>query len=96
MIRKFDVAYFTASCDKEEVNAKFAKSLELDYPVLSDPTKEVGKAYGLLMPGGKMAKRWTVIVGKDGKILAIDKEVKAKKHGEDLVKMLGELKIEKK
>src|SRR3954447_25458550 len=36
-IRKFDAAYFTASVDKPEENKKFAESLGLDYPVLSDP-----------------------------------------------------------
>ena len=96
MISKFEVAYFTASCDMEETNAKFAKSLGLDYPILSDPTGETAKAYGVLMPVGKMAKRWTLYVGKDGKILKIDKEVKAKSAGADLGKSLEELGVGKK
>ncbi len=49
-IRAFEVAYFTASCDKEEVTAKFAKSLELDYPILSDPTYKTAQAYGMAKP----------------------------------------------
>jgi peroxiredoxin Q/BCP len=36
-LREFEVAYFTASCDDVKTNAEFAKSLELDYPILSDP-----------------------------------------------------------
>ena len=47
-IQAFDVAYFTASCDDAETNARFAKSLELDYPILSDPGKDVAKAYGVV------------------------------------------------
>jgi len=42
------VAYFTASVDSAETNKKFADSLELDYPILSDPGKEVAKAYGVI------------------------------------------------
>ena len=41
-------AYFTASCDPAEKNAEFAKSLELDYPILSDPGTEIAKAYGVV------------------------------------------------
>ena len=40
-LKKFDVVYFTASCDTPELNKDFAESLQLDYPILSDPTKEV-------------------------------------------------------
>src|SRR5436189_6327025 len=50
-VRKFDVAYFTISVDPvegEKGNKAFAKSLDLDYPILSDPTKETAKAYGVL------------------------------------------------
>src|SRR5262245_40500316 len=39
-IRKFDVAYFAASADDAETNKKFAESLQADYPILSDPTRE--------------------------------------------------------
>src|SRR5919109_289266 len=58
-IKAFYVAYFTASTDAPEENAKFAKSLELDYPILSDPTKETAKAYGVLNEMRGMANRWT-------------------------------------
>ncbi len=90
-IRKFDVAYFTASCDEAEENKKFAESLELDFPILSDPLKEVAEAYGVVHPGRAVPERWTYYVGLDGKILAIDKEVKTGTHGEDVAKRLAEL-----
>lgn len=94
-IREYEVAYFTASCDKEEVNAKFAKSLELDYPILSDPTRKTAEAYGLVVPPKKNAKRWTFYIGKDGTILAIDQKVKARNHGKSVVKRLEELGVAK-
>ena len=43
---------------------------------------------------GGMANRWTFYIGKDGKILAIDKAVKPATSAEDMAAKLGELKVE--
>ena len=51
MLRAFDVAYFAASVDDAKTNKEFAESLELDYPILSDPDKKVAEAYGVLRSG---------------------------------------------
>ena len=88
--------YFTASCDSVEKNTAFAKSLDLDYPILSDPEKDVAKAYGVVHEGRAFPERWTFIIGDDGKILHIDKKVKAGSHGQDLVDQLEKLKVSKK
>jgi peroxiredoxin Q/BCP len=95
-IRKYNVAYFTASCDTAELNKKFAESLKVDYPILSDPTRETAKAYGVVQGEAKNAKRHTIYIGKDGKILHIDTKVNTSAHGEDVAKKLGELGVEKK
>jgi peroxiredoxin Q/BCP len=79
-----------------EDNTKFAESLELDYPILSDPSKEVATAYGVVNESRPFPFRWTIYIGKDGKILEIDKEVKTGSHGADIVEKLKELKVEKK
>ena len=42
---------------------------------------------------GMIANRWTFYIGKDGKILAIDKTVKPATSAEDMAAKLGELKI---
>lgn len=94
-LRKYDVAYFTASVDDPETNRKFAESLGLDYAILSDPTKETAKAYGVLNDRG-MANRWTFYIGKNGKVLAIDKEVKAAEHGTEIAAKLKELGVAEK
>jgi peroxiredoxin Q/BCP len=90
VLRDFDVAYFTASCDTPELNKDFAKSLELDYPILSDPSREAAKALGVLGKGNN-ATRWTFYVGKDGNILFIDKGVQTASHGQDVASKLKEL-----
>ncbi|MEN9576678.1 MAG: hypothetical protein RL514_4533 [Verrucomicrobiota bacterium] len=93
VLRKFDVAYFTASVDAadgEKGNTAFAKSLDLDYPILSDPKKDTAKALGVLNEKG-MASRWTYYIGKDGKILFVDKAVKPATHATDIAAKLKEL-----
>lgn len=94
-IREFNVAYFTASCDTVEKNTEFAKSLDLDYVILSDPKKDVAKAYGVVHEGREVPERWTFVIGEDGTIKHIDRKVKAASHGEDIAELLAELKISK-
>lgn len=95
MIKKYNVAYFTASCDTEATNKRFATALKLDYPILSDPTRQTALAYGVVSGNGAHPKRWTFYIGKDGKILAIEKAVKAGEHGKQVAQKLAALKIEK-
>jgi len=89
VLRRHNVRYFAASVDEPETNAKFAASLGADYPILSDPTKVVARAYGVLAPSG-MASRWTFYIGRDGRILDIDKQVRASSHGADVAERLQE------
>jgi peroxiredoxin Q/BCP len=90
-LHELKVAYFTASVDTPEDNKRFAESLELDYPILSDPDKRVAQAYGVLMPGRPFAVRWTFYIDKAGMIRAIDKAVKAPQAGPDVAAKLKEL-----
>ena len=92
-LRQFDVAYFTASVDPPETNKQFAESLELDFPILSDPARTVAKAYGVVPDEARGALRWTFYIGADGKILYIDKQVKTATHGQDMAARLKELGI---
>jgi peroxiredoxin Q/BCP len=95
-LRGYDVAYFTASTDPVEKNAEFAKSLDLDYPILSDPTGETAKKYGVYNADRNAAARVTFYIGDNGKILAIDRAVKTDTHGADIAAKLGSLGVEKK
>jgi peroxiredoxin Q/BCP len=104
-IRKFDVAYFMASVDPLEDNIRFAKATkvdlngqtvekkEADFPMLSDPTKETAKAYGVLAANGAFAQRWTFYIDKNGRIAYIDKAVKPATSAEDMIAKLQELKV---
>jgi peroxiredoxin Q/BCP len=94
-IRHYDVAYFMASVDPlegERGNKAFAESNKADFPLLSDPTKEVATAYGVLSARG-FANRWTFYIDKDGRIAHIDKSVRPATSAEDMIAKLGELKV---
>jgi peroxiredoxin Q/BCP len=93
-----------ASVDPIEENIKFAKATsvklgesvvekkEADFPMLSDPSKETAKAYGVLNERG-FATRWTFYIDKAGKIAAIDTNVRPPTSAEDMIAKLEELKI---
>jgi peroxiredoxin Q/BCP len=83
------VRYFAASVDSVDTNRRFAESLGLTYPILSDPTKEAARAYGVLGPSG-YASRWTFYIGADGRVLDIDRKVSPGSHGADVVARLTE------
>jgi len=93
---EFDVAFFTASCDTPETNARYAKELQLDYPILSDPTRKMAKAFGVVDDKRKFAKRYTFIIGKDGRILEIDKERNTAGHGAEVAAKLAKYGVPKK
>ena len=95
-LKKFDVAYFTASVDTPEKNKDFAKSVGADYPILSDPGGAVAREFGVTGAIQKWASRWTFYIGKDGKILYIDKDVHPSTHADDVAAKLKELGVAEK
>ena len=101
LIKKYDVTYFMASTDGlegEKGNIAFAQAYKADFPLLSDPTKEVATSYGVLNARGSAAQRWTFYIDKTGVISYIDKEVNAHlaTSAEFMADKLGELKVAEK
>ena len=93
LIREYNVAYFMASVDPLDKNIGFAAETGADFPLLSDESKSVAKAYGVLHMLG-FAKRHTIYIGKDGRVLKIDTDVKPATSAEDMAATLGELGVE--
>jgi thioredoxin-dependent peroxiredoxin len=85
------VAYFAVSVDPPETNKAFAQSLGVDYPLLSDPTRSVAQAYGVVDADQSFASRWTFYIGVDGRIIHIDKRVSPATHGQAVAARLAEL-----
>jgi peroxiredoxin Q/BCP len=77
--------------DPPATNKAFAQSLGVDYPLLSDPTKKVAKAYGVVDEDQPFASRWTYYIGIDGRIMYIDKQVSPSNHGKAIAAKLAEL-----
>lgn len=92
-LKGLKVAYFTASVDQADYNKKFAESLDADFPILSDPTKEVAKAYGVVHEGREVPERWTFYIDKEGVIRAIDKKIDTEKAAEGVAAKVKELKL---
>jgi peroxiredoxin Q/BCP len=93
LVRAYDAQYFMASVDELDTNTRFAEEQKADFPLLSDPTKETAKAYGVLLPEWGVAARHTFYIGKDSTILAIDREVEPETSAQDMAATLGELGI---
>lgn len=86
-LKGFDAAVFAASCDSVETNRAFAASMGIEFPILSDPDAAVARAYGVLGPLG-LPSRWTVYIGRDGRILDIDRQVHVGSHGAEIASAL--------
>ena len=93
VLRGFKARYFGASVDTVETNRRFAESLGIDYPILSDPSKAVARAYGVLRATGLPA-RYTFYIGKDGRVLDVDRQVRPASHGLDMTGKLTALGVQ--
>lgn len=93
LLKELDVTYFMASVDPLATNKEFAAENEADFPLLSDPSKEVAKAYEVLYKILRVPKRHTFYIGKNGKILYIDRDIQAATSAEDMAARLKALGI---
>ncbi len=93
-LRQYAVRYFMISVDPLEDNQRFADSLKVDFPLLSDATKSVARTYGVLYQE-RFALRQTLYIDITGKIVAIDSNVDPINAAEDMISILNELNIKK-
>jgi len=59
---------FGVSTDDVETNKKFAESLGLEFALLSDPSGDVAKKYGVFNAERNIASRKTFVIDREGKI----------------------------
>lgn len=85
------------SPDKVSTLLKFREREHLNFDLLSDASKEVANRYGVLGPKKFMGRefigvrRWTFIIGKDGRIKHIMDQVNTQTHHDDVLAVLGTL-----
>lgn len=94
LLKQFDISYFMASVDSLEKNTSFAEATKADFPLLSDPTKKVAKAYDVLALYG-FPKRHTIYISKEGKILMVDRKINPASSAEDIAANLEKLGVPK-
>jgi thioredoxin-dependent peroxiredoxin len=81
---------FGVSVDSKADIKEFVEDYSLNFPLLSDESKEVAKTYGVLNNIG-MASRITFIVNKEGKLAYIIKDVDIKSHANQVFELAKEL-----
>jgi peroxiredoxin len=90
-LAEFDVEILYASMDTPEQNTAFARSLDARTPVVSDPTGETARRYGVVSIGGFFPRRWTFYIDERGILREIDRGVNPATAGQDIVERLGRL-----
>ncbi len=89
-----DAVVFGISADSVESHRKFKEKFDLPFTLLSDPEKEVIKAYGAWGTKKMYGKeyegimRYTYVIGADGKVEKAFEKVKTAEHGEELLGIL--------
>ena len=68
---------------------------DADFPLLSDPTKEVAKNYDVLHWSGLYSERHTIYISKEGRIEYVDTQVNPGTSAEDMAAKLVELGVQK-
>ncbi|MBW2243216.1 MAG: peroxiredoxin [Deltaproteobacteria bacterium] len=81
------------SNDSPDRHASFAESLELPYPLLSDPKGAIAKSFGLARAGGWLPnKRATVVIDREGivrKVIAAELDIA--QHAREALEVLATL-----
>jgi len=77
------------SGDSQESHLKFSEKFSLNFPLLSDPDKQIIQAYqadGVILP-----KRVTFLINPQGKIAKIYQKVNVNEHANQILKDLKDL-----
>jgi peroxiredoxin Q/BCP len=84
------VAVFGISTDSKEDIRKFVDQYQLNFPLLSDSTKEISRSYGVLKENG-LSARYTFIIDKSGKIFDIIEVKDVTAHSSYVLEKLKEV-----
>lgn len=85
---------FGISIDSEKSHRKFIEKFELPFPLLSDASQEMVKAYGVWVEKSMYGKtymgteRSTFIIGPDGVLKAVFRKVKPAEHAQLVLEAL--------
>jgi len=66
----------------------FARALKLPFPLVPDTERKISLAFGAVHTREQVAARMSVLIGKDGRIRWIDKQINPRTHGADVLARL--------
>jgi thioredoxin-dependent peroxiredoxin len=81
-LAKHDAVLIGISTDTDESHRAFAKRHQLPFHLVSDPRGELARAFGVPVERGVVARQ-TFIVGRDGNLVRIDREVDVRRAAAD-------------
>jgi peroxiredoxin Q/BCP len=86
-LRRMDVGLVGISTDDVESHKEFANKYHLPFSLLSDRDGSVAQSYGSLTRIGpfKFAKRHTFIIGPEGRVERIYRDVNPKTHSQQVI-----------
>lgn len=93
-VKKKGAVIFGVSADSVKSHQKFIEKYDLSFPLLSDETKEMIKAYGVWQQKAFMGRKYmgivrtTFIIDEEGKIAHIFPNVKVDGHTEEVLATL--------
>ena len=93
ILQSINVQVFGVSLDTSTSHAKFAEKYSLQFPLLADIGGEVARKYNALTKLGplKLAKRHTFIIGPDGKLAKIYRNVNPSTHSDEVIADIKQL-----
>ena len=79
------------STDSVASHQRFSDKYELNFPLVSDSSKSIVRAYGVLPSGKKSAQRSTFLNDKEGVIRHIWPKVKVAGHVDEIIDKIQEI-----
>ena len=90
-LEQLGVSVYAMSLDDVAAQKAFAEAQELNFGLLSDTDGSAARKYGVLGKRG-YAQRVTFLIDDKGVLRHIDREVKVRSHGADLVALVERIK----
>jgi peroxiredoxin Q/BCP len=91
-LKKENVEVVGVSMDTEDSHKKFIAKHSLNFPLLADTDGKIAEAYGAKMSNGKLARRVSFLIGKDGTIVHVTDVPSADTHLAEMKDAVDKLK----
>jgi thioredoxin-dependent peroxiredoxin len=86
---KAGIKVYGVSMQDAASHAAFIEKHKLPFPLVVDSDRSVTKAFGVPVSGGEYAARHTFLIGADGKIKQIWRDVKPQSHAKEVLEAAG-------